>query len=81
MILGRRYSRFKKSVKYRVRPFYVMEDGTEFRPHRKLGMMLTLLPLGGINQKAMDKESEKILARMAMETSKRQMAEMIARNV
>ena len=64
MILGRRYSRFKKSVKYRVRPFYVMEDGTEFRPHRKLGMMLTLLPLGGINQKAFKKEETKLLAKM-----------------
>ena len=81
MILGRRYSRFKKSLRQKAQALYVMEDGTEFRPHRKLNMMLTLLPLGGINQKAMDKDSEKILARMAMETSKRQMAEMIARNV
>ena len=69
MILGRRYSRFKKSVKYRVRPLYVMEDGTEFSPHRKLGMMHTLLPLGRINRKAIEREQNKLLARMAMETS------------
>ena len=81
MILGRRYSRFKKSLRQKAQALYVMEDGTEFRPHRKLNMMLTLLPMGGISQKAMEREQDKILARMAMETSKRQMAGVIARNV
>lgn len=81
MILGRRYSRFKKSLGQKAQALYVMEDGTEFRPHRKLNMMLTLLPMGGISQKAMEREQDKILARMAMETSKRQMAGVIARNV
>ena len=64
MILGRRYSRFKKSLRQKAQALYVMEDGTEFRPHRKLGMMLTLLPLGGINQKAMEREQNKIFSKM-----------------
>ena len=64
MILGRRYSRFKKSLRQKAQAIYIMEDGTEIRPHRKLNMMLTLLPLGGINQKAMEREQNKIFAKM-----------------
>lgn len=64
MKLGKRYSRFKKSLRQKAQAIYIMEDGTEFRPHRKLNMMLTLLPLGGINKKAFEKESEKMLVRM-----------------
>ncbi len=64
MILGKRYSKFKKSLRQKAQAIYIMEDGTEFRPHRKLNMMLTLLPLGGINKKVFEKESEKMLVRM-----------------
>ena len=64
MILGKRYSRFKKNLRQKALAIYIMEDGTEFRPHRKLNMMLTLLPLGGINKKTFEKESEKMLVRV-----------------
>ena len=81
MILGRRYSRYKKSLRQKAQALYIMEDGTEFRPHRKLNMMLTLLPLGGINRRALDNEQDKILVQMTVATSKRQMANVIDRHV
>ena len=77
MILGKRYSRFKKSLQQIAQALYIMEDGTEFRPHRKLNMMLTLLPLGGITRRALDHEQDKMLAQMSIATSKRQMAKVI----
>lgn len=81
MILGKRFSRLKKSLRYKAQSLYLMEDGTEFRPHRKLNMMLTLLPLGGINQRALDREQDKILAQISIATSKRHMASVIARHI
>ena len=64
MKLGKRYSRFKKSLKYNLRPLYVLENGTEYRPHRKLNMMLVLVPLGYITPKTLKKEEAKLLAKM-----------------
>ena len=72
MKLGKRYSLFKKGLKYNLRPLYVLEDGTEYRPHRKLNMMLVLVPLGYIKPKALEKEEAKLLARLSIEKSKRQ---------
>ena len=70
MILGKRFSRLKKSLRYKAQSLYVMEDGTEFKPHRKLNMMLALSFKGGINQKAFKKEEAKLLTLLAIKEAR-----------
>ena len=65
MKLGKRFSRYQKKINGKASVTFTREDGTVIKPHRKLNMMLALsIRGGGINKKAFEKESEKMLVRM-----------------
>lgn len=64
MKLGKRFSRYQKKINGKASVTFTREDGTVIKPHRKLNMMLVLSIRGGINKKAFEKESEKMLVRM-----------------
>ena len=64
MKLGKRFSRYQRRWGAKIRVTFTKDDGTVIKPHRKLNMMLALSFKGGINKKAFEKESEKMLVRM-----------------
>ena len=64
MKLGKRFSRYQRRWNAKASVTFTKDDGTVIKPHRKLNMMLVLSIRGGINKKAFEKESEKMLVRM-----------------
>lgn len=62
MILGKRFSRIKRACNAKsIELAWKRKDGTEFKPHRKLAMLIVIGVYGGgkVNLKAIEKESQK----------------------